>query len=124
MKSEIKAIKSEIQKPIFEETAKPQNEQSGMKVLGELLTYLRKEKLMSMLMLCRQISKIELDGQVAIIYSDDNDMLALQTNEKYFSEISKFFESKGLSFKVNEIKKDTKNLDELKRLLGKKLIIK
>ena len=101
----------------FEET-------NSLKVLGELLMQLRKERSMSLLMLCRQISKIELDGKVAVIYSDDDDMMSLQTNEKYHAEISKFFESKGLGFRVHENEKVTTEVDELKRLLGKKLVIK
>lgn len=79
---------------------------------------------MSLLMLCRQISKIEVQGKQAVIFSDDDSMISLQKNERYFLEISKFFESKGLSFVVNENVKENKDLEELKRLLGKKLIIK
>lgn len=125
IEAEIKEIKSEIQKPIFEEAktgvtavAEP------IKLLGELLGFLRKEKLMSLLMLCRQISKIEVQEKVAEIFSDDDEMLELQTNEKYRVEIVRFFESKGLGFKVHENEKVVSEVDELKRLLGKKLVIK
>ena len=126
MKTEIEAIKSEIQKPIFEEVKNTQSveEMSSIKLLGELLGFLRKERMMSLLMLCRQISKIELQGKVAEIFSDDDEMLELQTNEKYRVEIVKFFESKGLSFKVHENEKIVSEVDELVRLLGKKLVIK
>lgn len=127
MKVELQEIKSEIQKPMFEEISKPQNdesEMSPMKILGELLGFLRKEKSMALLMLCRQISKIEINGKVVEIFSDDDEMLELQTNERHRAEISKFFESKGLSFKVHENEKIVSEVDELKRLLGKKLVIK
>ena len=126
MKTEIETIKSEIQKPIFEENTSPQNtgEMSSMKILGEFLSYLRKEKIMSLLMLARQISKIEIEGKTAVIYSDDDDMMSLQTNEKHHGEVLKFFESKGLGFKVHENEKTTTEVDELKRLLGPKLVIK
>ena len=79
---------------------------------------------MSLLMLCRQISKLEIQGKVVEIFSDDDEMLELQTNEKYHAEIVKFFEGKGLSFKVHENEKVVSEVDELVRLLGKKLVIK
>ena len=126
VKSEIDEIKSEIQKPIFEDRPTSSNVDSltPMKLLGEFLSYLRKEKSMSLLMLARQISKIEIEGKTAVIYSDDDDMMSLQTNEKHHGEVLKFFESKGLGFKVHENEKTTTEVDELKRLLGPKLVIK
>ena len=127
VKEELDEIKSEIQKPIFEEKASTNTESgelNSMKILGEFLTFLRKEKSMSLLMLARQISKIEIENKVAVIFSNDNDMMSLQTNEKYHAEVSRFFESKGLGFKVHENEKSTTEIDELKRLLGAKLVIK
>ena len=124
VKEEIDEIKSEIQKPIFEEKASTNTESgelNSMKILGE---FLRKEKSMSLLMLARQISKIEIENKVAVIFSNDDDMMSLQTNEKYHAEVSRFFESKGLGFKVHENEKSTTEIDELKRLLGAKLVIK
>ena len=97
---------------------------NSIKLLGELLGFLRKERLMSLLMLCRQISKLEIQGKVVEIFSDDDEMLELQTNEKYRVEMIRFFESKGLSFKVHENEKTVSEVDELVRLLGKKLVIK
>ena len=129
LEKEIASIKQEIKdKPIFDENEKTsvsnESESGSIKLLGELLVTLRKSRSMSLLMLCRQISKIELDGKTAVIYSEDKDMILLQKNERYFAEISNFFESKGLSFKVQEIIEDQTDVDELKRLLGRKLIIK
>ena len=46
------------------------------------------------------------------------------TNEKFHTEISKFFASKGLGFKVKEKETKFSEVDELKRLFGEKLIIK
>lgn len=113
---------------IFDESSKSsvqsESEASSIKLLGELLVTLRKSRSMSLLMLCRQISKIELDGKTAVIFSEDKDIVDIQNNERYYAEISKFFESKGLSFKVQEVVEDKTEIDELKRLLGRKLIIK
>ncbi len=128
LETEISSIKQEIKnKPIFDESEKSstQTQNNGsIKLLGELLVNLRKAKSMSLLMLCRQISKIELDGKTAVIFSEDKDIIELQKNERYYAEISNFFESKGLSFKVQEIIEDKTEIDELKRLLGRKLVIK
>ena len=113
---------------IFDESSKSsvqsEGEAGSIKLLGELLVTLRKSRSMSLLMLCRQISKIELDGKTAVIFSEDKDIVDIQNNERYYAEISKFFESKGLSFKVQEVVEDKTEIDELKRLLGRKLIIK
>ena len=113
---------------IFDENSKSsvqsESEAGSIKLLGELLVTLRKSRSMSLLMLCRQISKIELEGKTAVIFSEDKDIIELQKNERYFAEISNFFESKGLSFKVQEVVEDKTEIDELKRLLGRKLIIK
>ena len=79
---------------------------------------------MSLLMLSRQITDIIVEENVAVIYSNDDDIIELQTNEKYRCEIAEFFKSKGLSFKVNEKVEQVTEVDELKRLLGAKLKIK
>ena len=75
-------------------------------------------------MLCRQIDKIEIDGKTAVIFSNDDDMMSIQTNDRFRSDISRFFESKGLGFKVKEKEVKFSEVDELQRLLGKKLKIK
>lgn len=101
-----------------------QGELNSIKILGELLVQLRRNRSMSLLMLARQISKIEFEGKTAVIYSDDKDIVELSKNEKYFAEVSSFFESKGLSFRVQEKIEDNSKLEELKKLLGRKLVIK
>ena len=128
LESEISSIKQEIKdKPIFDESENSSSQikkDGSIKLLGELLVTLRKSRSMSLLMLCRQISKIELEGKTAVIFSEDKDIIDLQKNERYYAEISNFFESKGLSFKIQEIVEDKTEIDELKRLLGRKLVIK
>ena len=89
LEKEISSIKQEIkEKPIFEETVSAvqnESEAKSIKLLGELLVTLRKARSMSLLMLCRQISKIELDGKTAVIFSEDKDIIELQKNERYFA---------------------------------------
>ncbi len=136
--AEIKQIKREMQKPnlqsaanhveekdIFQSGSQQSNEEaSSIKLLGELLSFLRKARSMSLLMLCRQIEKIEVENNIAIIHSNDDDMMSIQTNDRFRSDISTFFESKGLGFKVKEKEVKFSEVDELQRLLGKKLKIK
>ena len=71
-----------------------------IKLLGELLGYLRQNKEMSLLMLCRQIKSIKVKDGVAEIVSDDNNIDSLVSNEKYHQVIGEFFKGKGLGFKI------------------------
>ena len=73
-----------------------------IKLLGELLGYLRQNKEMSLLMLCRQIKSIKVKDGVAEIVSDDNNIDSLVLNEKYHQVIGEFFKGKGLGFKIFE----------------------
>ncbi len=98
--------------------------QSDENLLGDLLFYLRSEKLMSTLMVCRQIENIEMKNSVAELCSDNADLSELISNEKHKFEIEKFFKSKGLSFKIKEKTKEHDPIDELKEFFGDKLIIK
>ena len=62
--------------------------------------YLRTQKIMSTLMMCRQIQKIEIKDNVAMLFSDEIDLSDLTTNEKHKSELDKFFKVKGLSLTI------------------------
>ncbi len=105
-------------------SASKSDELNPLKLLGALLGELRKTKEMSLLMVCRSISKLEIVGKQVVIFGEDNDVLELQTNERFRSVISKFFADRGLTFSVNEQKENTEDLDKLKFLLGSKLVIK
>lgn len=94
-----------------------------LKLLGELLGMLRREKEMSTLMICRQIKEIKVNGTVAEISGDDS-LDELLTNENSNKIIQQFFEKKGLGFVIKNEKKTEEDEETLKRLLGKKLIIK
>ena len=92
-------------------------------MLGDLLFYLRSQKLMSTLMVCRQIEKIEVADGVALICSEA-DLSELVLNEKHKLELDNFFKSKGLSFKIKEKNREIDPIEILREFFGDKLIIK
>lgn len=106
-------VKKSLSKPSFEEN-----------LLGDLLFYLRTEKLMSTLMVCRQIEKIEVDGGVAMLTAESADITDLVSNEKYKQDLESFFKSKGLGFKIREINKEIDPIEKLREIFGDKLIVK
>lgn len=116
--TEISAIKQEI------EQSSPVVVNDEIKLLGELLGYLRQSKEMSLLMLCRQIKSIKIVSGIAEIDSDDENISSLMTNEKYHSVIGEFFKQKSLSFRVFEKVQTESAVDVLNKLLGGKLIVK
>jgi hypothetical protein len=116
--AEIDSIKQEI------EQVKPVVINDEIKLLGELLGYLRQNKEMSLLMLCRQIDKIELEGNTVVIFSQDDEVQSLVSNERYSQELNSFFKQKGLGFRVHENKHEISPVDALNRILGGKLIVK
>lgn len=93
-------------------------------LLGDLLFYLRQQKLMSTLMLCRQIEYIEVKNNIAVLDSESEDIKELIENEKHKIELDKFFKEKGLSFKIKERVKENNPVDELREFFGDKLIVK
>ena len=105
--------KKSLSKPSFEEN-----------LLGDLLFYLRTEKLMSTLMVCRQIEKIEVDGGVAMLTAESADITDLVSNEKYKQDLESFFKSKGLGFKIRERNKEVNPIEKLREIFGDKLIVK
>ncbi len=119
---QFKEVKTE-QNLINFETEKQNQISDGLKLLGELLGYLRREKEMSALMFCRQIKDIEVKENQAILIGDDN-LDELLSNEKLNSVLSKFFEKFGLSYKLKEKKVEISDIDILKEMLGSKLVIK
>ena len=116
--AEISVIKQEI------EQSSPVVINDEIKLLGELLGYLRQNKEMSLLMLCRQIKSIKINGGVAEIDSDDAGIAEIMTNEKYHLVVGEFFKQKGLGFKVFEKVQTESAVDVLNKLLGGKLVVK
>ncbi len=99
-------------------------EQNNLKLLGELLSHLRQTKSMSLLMLCRQVEKIEVKNNIAEIFSDDPKISELVSNEKHKGELDEFFKQKGLGFKIHEKENTISAADILNQMLGRKLVIK
>ncbi len=95
----------------------------GDDILGELLGYLRENKLMSTLMLCRQIEKIDVKSGVCELSAVSGDISELFANEKHKQELEKFFKGKGLGFKIQENIKTKSKVDLLCDIFGNKLIV-
>lgn len=103
------------------------NEASGSvqkDLLGALLSFLRNGKQMSLLMICRQIEKIDVSEGVAELYSEKCDLFELVNNENYKQILGEFFRSKNLSYKIKEKQKKLDPFAELKEMFSEKLIIK
>ena len=132
IKKEVEEIKVQLtsQKSVQPEmmvfdNQKPANKSfvTDENMLGDLLFYLRSQKLMSTLMVCRQIEKIEVADGVALI-SSEADLADLILNEKHKLELDNFFKSKGLSFKIKEKNREVDPIEILREFFGDKLIIK
>ena len=97
---------------------------AGFKLLGEMLMYFRKNRLMPLLMISRTIQKIEIVNGVAEISSEQNEVDSLVSNENYRAEVDKFMKQHGLSFKIKEKEYKVSPIDILNELVGGKLVIK
>lgn len=93
-------------------------------LLGELLSWLRGNKQMSVLMMCRQIEAIRVENGVAQLFSEKADLGELISNENYKQVMDGFFKSKNLSYKIKEKQKHIDPIGELKEMFGEKLIVK
>ena len=93
-------------------------------MLGDLLFYLRENKLMSTLMLCRQVEKIEIIDNVCELCSQANDISELTFNDKHRMELEKFFGHRGLGFKIQEKNRTKSKVDLLREFFGDKLSLK
>lgn len=94
---------------------------SGFELLGSLLAFLRKEKYMRSLMVCRQIKEITISNNVAIIDYYDDSVNEINSDEKLKSEIGEFFAKQGLGFKLKEKNIGKDDVQILNELLGGKL---
>jgi hypothetical protein len=108
---------------IFEnkQESKTQEEFDGTKLLGELLGNLRVNRKMATLMVCRQILKLEKEGNVVVIYPSGEDEIS--DSEQVCLELKQFFDSKGLSYRVYKEEQKRDPVQELNEMLGGKLKI-
>ncbi len=102
----------------------PLQSASGDKLLGQILTYLREQKLMSLLMACRQITKIAIEGKVAKFYIKDTSAIALLSSEKYSRVISEYLENFGYKWQIVGQSTTANPVNDLSSKLGGKLEIK
>lgn len=113
---------SEVSKQEIIEFEDKKTLDAGFEILGDLLGFLRKQKYMSALMACRQISEICVNGKIVEIDFDEESVTETFADEKIISQINEFFAGRGLSFKFKN-KEDTRNpADELNDLLGGNLV--
>ncbi len=90
-------------------------------ILGELLSYLREQKYMSLLMAARQISRIELAGDVAKLMIRDKVSIEMLSTSKYTPVIDEFFSGRGLKWQIVDISAGSKSLQELNNKLDGRL---
>lgn len=93
------------------------------KLLGELLTYFREQKAMSLLMAARQINKIAVEGTLAKIYITDKNAVSMLTSEKHKQNLADFFKVYKLTYQIVELGNRTKYA-ELSSKLGGHITIK
>ena len=74
-------------------------------------------------MVCRQIEKIIIQNNIAILCSEKGDLSELIDTERHKLEIEKFFNQKGLGFKLEEKKKEQSKAEILREFFGNKLIV-
>ena len=94
--------------------------------MGELLSYLRRNKYMSLLMLCRKIVHIKIIDNIAEIKTVEQGE-EIFSNETYKQILEEFFRTKNLGIKqYKKIIKKTEKTDAeiLSELLGGRLEIK
>lgn len=118
-----KVLKAEPQVP-FGVLGAGEQKRFDDNLLGDLLFYLRSGKIMSTLMLCRQIEHIEVSDGVAYLMSESSDLSELFNNERHRAELEGFFKGKGLGFKIKEKVKENDPIDTLREFFGEKLIVK
>ena len=99
---------------------------SDNRILGELLSFVKDKKEMSLLAILRQTENVSLSGKTVIIAVDDKMTKDLILRDKYKPVLNEFFESRGLSYSVNvkEEKQNVGNVDALSSAFNGKLTIK
>ncbi|MBQ8451730.1 MAG: hypothetical protein IJ538_03025 [Clostridia bacterium] len=76
---------------------------------------------MALLVICRQIRKIEIVNGVAVISGENDSVYEIESDEKYNLEITKFFRDRNLGFKIQKRTSIEQKIEELKKYLGDKL---
>ena len=95
-------------------------------MFGELLTFLRNGKNMSLLAIIRSATDFKVEGTNAVIYLEDKETLDMLSQERYNKIIAEFFTSVGFTFTLKVVDKidKSKDIEKLKNIFGGKLEIK
>ena len=93
---------------------------------GNLVSFLRAQKHMSLLAIIRSVKEIKYEGKTAIIFVDDQETFGMLNSEKYAKILKDYFSSIGLDYIVKIASKvePEKDIDKLKSMFGSKLEIK
>lgn len=73
---------------------------SNDKILGELLSYIKEQKFMSLLMACRQIWRLSVTGDTASLFIKDDSAINMIKSSKYSPVIDEYFKNINLKWKV------------------------
>lgn len=124
-KKEIPSVQSYVQ-PVEKKVEKSTVDLSQNTLFGELLTYLRNGKNMSLLAIIRSSKDFVINQTHAVIFVEDKETFDMLSQEKYNKILSEFFTSVGYTFelKIIEKKDKTKDIENLKNIFGGKLEIK
>ena len=91
---------------------------------GELLNYLRQNKYMSLLVICRKILKLSLIENIVQIEFESGLEKDVLSNQTYLQVLNEFFKTKNLDVKIKNNLSEESDKDKLNKLFGGKLQIK
>lgn len=111
-------------KNISADTKPAKQTTTGDKLLGQILTYLREQKLMSLLMACRQITKVEIEDKVAKLFIKDNSAISLLSSEKYNRVLTEYLDNFGYKWQIVSTNTTSNPVGDLSSRLGGRLEIK
>jgi len=99
---------------------------SNNQMFGDLISYLRNGKHMSLLAMVRTASDLKIEGKNAIIFVEDKETLDMLQKEIYNKVLAEYFSSVGFMFTIKVVDKadKSKDIEKLKNLFGNKLEIK
>lgn len=93
---------------------------------GNLVSYLRNQKHMSLLAIIRSVKEIRYENKTAIIFVEDKETYNMLKNEKYANVLKDYFSSIALDYEIRFIDKfePQNDISKLKNMFGSKLEIK
>ena len=98
-------------------------ELDGFKLMISLMKELRETKNIKLLMIARQIQRIEINENKATLISEEGALDEIFQTIEYCETIKAFFKKFNLGFNINK-QEELSVVDELKKWLGPNLVIK